>query len=140
MEFNLEDLLGEKLMKRGRETYIDEFLAFREFAAVYYGSASLEFTSTLKKFYSAMNANEIKFEVLWITTETSKEAYDETLATISWYYFKWNDPRVPKIKDFLNLNASPQLIVLDRNFDIVSESGANDVIFNGELARNIWIS
>ena len=70
--------------------------------------------------------------VLYISNDEEKEDfksfYAQVLEESSWCALEWNDPRIIDVKNEFRFEAVPRVVVLDKNFQIVTTEAADDLI------------
>ena len=85
-------------------------------------------------------------EAFYISNDESKEDFkdfyqDMTDEASFWSTLKYNDPRITDLKNALNLETLPQVLVMDKNFNIVTTEGADDLLnLDADSCRTQWIS
>jgi hypothetical protein len=132
---------------------------FKEFLILFFGAAwsqqSLALTEELVKFLRHVNAKPGKptVDVIYIGNEQSEEELKDYIqkhladhssgTNISGYHFGYNHDLSFALRELLEVDSVPHLIVMDRNLDILTREGAADVMHlasqNPEQIRAIWI-
>ena len=70
--------------------------------------------------------------MLYISNDFSKEDfsgfYDRLVEEANWCTLPWNSPLIISVKNEFRLEALPRVLVLDRNLELVTAEGADDVL------------
>ena len=82
-------------------------------------------------------------EVFYLSNDKNRTEFDNFYSEMndqaSWCALNWNDPRLLKVKEKYSLDCVPRVIVLDRNLEIITEEGADDLLKLGPTAcREVW--
>ena len=67
--------------------------------------------------------------------------YHEKMEDSGWAALPWNDTRIQELKKVYKLDSVPQVLVMDRNFEVISREGVADIQnLEPQAARTYWIS
>jgi len=100
------------------------------------------FTPVLANFYEKVKAQGKDFEVVFISSDRSEDAWKEYLALHPWKALPFSDPRVRHIKDWLDdkfeVAGIPTLIIFDEHGDVLHRNGRKVVLSDPEGAQYPW--
>ena len=127
-------------------------MSFKEFFLVFYGAAWLPKTrvvaAAINTYMETSNPSDdsynVKVEVFYISNDRSESEFDQFMQEMneqrSWCYLPWNDDKQLLVKEKYCLDSLPRVIVLDKNLEIVTENGVDDLLFLTPTAcRSYWI-
>ena len=61
-------------------------------------------------------------------------------AGIGGYHFKFNDEHSLRLRDELKIDCVPVVVILDKNLDIITMEGAEDLNhLSPEASRSLWV-
>lgn len=107
------------------------------------GKAINELLVQFNKYQSEGNELlKMKIEVVYASADTSQTECLEFVRkqTKPWASFNWNDERIIQVNEFYNVTAVPTVIVLNKNFDLVTRTGADDLLNLPPITcRNYWV-
>lgn len=86
---------------------------------------------------------EYRASVIYLSNDESEEEfilfYGSTLCDYC-FTLPFNDERIFKIKDQFKIEGVPQVLVLDKNLDVITHEGAHDLLnLTPFSARSVWI-
>lgn len=135
---------------------------FKEFLIIFFGAAwssqSVHLARQLVKFLKHHNSKcadiaRPNIQLLYLGNESSdeelqtfieKELSDTETMHCNVHHFPFNDETALLLREELNIDAVPRLVVFDRNLDVVTFDAAADVAHMGsqnpEEVRSFWIS
>ena len=76
-------------------------------------------TQNIEAFYISNDRTQAEY------SEFMKACNDET----SWCALPWNDDRIFEIKKAYNFDSLPQVLVLDKNLQVITTEGVDDLMF-----------
>ena len=143
---------GDPILKENAEIDAEEILqSFREFLLVFYAASwtpkSYQIAERINLFMLEQNPDDDNqsrnYEVLYISNDANKKDfksfYKQYCEDVPWCTLRYDDSRIIGIKNELNLEALPQLLVLDRNLRVVTREGADDLLnMDIEMCRTYW--
>ena len=151
----MEELFGDAFLKDNNEVEADEvLLIFKEFMLIFYGASwslkSNEMSERISSFLIDQNPDDESqppsYEAFYISNDESKDEFKQFYAKMCeeapyWSTFPWNDPRIVNMKNALNLESLPQVLVMDKNLNIVTSEGVDDLMnLEPDVCRSLWIS
>lgn len=58
----------------------------------------------------------------------------------SWCAIPWKDDKLLELKDKLGLDSLPRVLVFDKNLELVTQNGVDDLLFLTPIAcRSYWV-
>lgn len=130
----MEHLLGENLLLNSKTTaQTEEALKDCHVVALYFGAHWAPpcrlFTKKLERFYSEVNKEFGHFQVVYISDDGSKEAFNRTYDTMGWLAtpFEKQDAKL-QLKKMFGINGIPHLHVVEAHTGQTLAEDASDQI------------
>ena len=103
------------------------------------------FTPQLRDFYNAINKNEKRLEIVWVSSDEDEEEFEEYFEDMPWlavpYESEENEDLREEISEKFSITAIPQLFVLNKDGTIKKNVNAkNDVENVGTGAFETWLA
>ena len=145
---NLVSTLGEKLRKgENAENEVDTAGAVgqSQFVGVYFGAhwapPCRKFTHSLKKNYEEANKDGQKLEIVFCSQDGNHAAFKRNFNDMEWYAVDFEDKsRIQSLQQTFGVMELPTLIIIDKDGQIVSQSGDTDLKGGTAKAMEKWES
>ena len=98
------------------------------------------FTPVLAEFYNKVNANGKVFEVVFASSDSDKETFDEYLSTMPWIALEFGSSVKEDLADKFGVSGIPRLVILDNEGNLVQPNARGDVVQKGVNAFSHWTS
>ena len=137
----MEKLAGDQILRDCQEFDADDAFNFKEFLLVFYGAQwsqkSNEVADLITQALVELNPEnedaQQNLEVFYISNDRTKEEYSEFMKScneeVSWCALPWNDERIYEIKKAYNFDSLPQVLVLDKNLQVITTEAVDDLSF-----------
>lgn len=148
----METLLKEIILREGQEIEFEEILGFKEFLIVFYGASwlpkSKQVASAINCYLDTNNPEDDsaapKVELLYLSNDRTKEEFESFMQEMNenrtWCAVQWKDDKLLELKEKLGLDSLPRVLVFDKNLELVTENGAEDLLFLTPIAcRSYWV-
>ena len=145
-------LLKSTVLRDGQDVEFEEILGFKEFLIVFYGASwlpkSLTVATAINGFLDINNPDDDsaaqKIEVLYLSNDRTKEEFESFIHEMNenrtWSAVAWKDDKLLELKEKLGLDSLPRVLVFDKNLELVTEDGAEDLLFLTPIAcRSYWV-
>jgi nucleoredoxin len=96
------------------------------------------FTPELVKFYKNMVATGREFEVVFASSDRSKEQFDEYFGEMPWLAFPMGDARIGKASAKFKVAGIPTLVILDGEGNVITKDGRAGVSGDPQGADFPW--
>ena len=132
MESKLQKILGEEVSGKEGKVAVSS-LEGKEVIGLYFSAhwcgPCRQFTPKLGEAYTELLSKDKKFEVVFVSFDRSKEAFEEYYGSMpSWLAIPFEDrKRAAKLSARYKIQGYPTLILIDGNGKIVSKKGRSDV-------------
>ena len=74
-----------------------------------------------------------KVEVLYLSNDRSEQEFESFIRKMNdkkpWCSLPWNDDKIQEIKEKFGLDSLPRVLVFDKNLELVTDNGAEDLVF-----------
>ena len=144
---NLVSTLGDKLRKGADgETEVDTSGAVgnSQFIGVYFGAhwapPCRKFTHSLKKNYEEANKDGgKKLEIVFCSQDGNLAAFKRNFSDMDWYAINFDDKaRIQSLQQTYGVMELPTLVIIDKDGQIVSQSGDTDLKGGTAKALEKW--
>ena len=149
----MELLTGEIMCRDMQEIEADDVLKFKEFMLVFYGAAwsqkSKDIAEAISTILVDLNPEnedaQQNIEAVYVSNDRSREEYSDFMKQcneeVTWCSLPWNDEKVFEVKKAYNFDSLPQVLVLDKNLEIITNQGADDLMnLPPQELRSYWIT
>lgn len=82
-----------------------------------------QFTPILASLYEDMDQSfKGQFEVVFVSCDSSKQAFDKYYAEMPWLALPWGDPRIDSLCNRFGVNTVPRLVILRADGTILEKN------------------
>ncbi len=126
------ELFGDKLRTAGNKPILVDTLTDKVIG-VYFSAhwcpPCRAFTPQLVKFYDALKAAGKPFEIVFVSSDNSKDAMYDYMkeASMNWMALPYGDERKEKLAAKFNVSGIPKLVILNSKGAVITEKGRNYV-------------
>ena len=96
------------------------------------------FTPILEKFYNEVNASGKVFEIVFATSDSDEEYFNEYFATMPWIAIPFGSKEIQNLKIKHGVSGIPKLVILKTDETVVSDNARGDVTNLGINAWSKW--
>ena len=149
----MELVSGDIILKDQQEIEADDVFRYKEFLLVFYGAGwsqkSVELSEMIGTILVELNPEnediQQNIEAIYISNDRTYDEYADFMKAcneeVSWCALPWNDERVYKVKKAYNFDSLPQVLVLDKNLQVITREGADDLMnLHPQELRAYWIN
>ncbi len=109
--------------------------------SAHWGPPCRTFLSILKDFYSEVNIDEKKCEVLFLSMDKSLDDFDEHYKSMPWLALPFNNERCQKLKAHFDITGIPIFVVVDsQTGELVTMRGRKDLHEKSYGSIEDWVS
>lgn len=127
----MDKILGSEFRKGADKVDLAHIMEASDFIGVYFSAhwcpPCRAFTPILKEFYEATNKDGRKFEVVFCSSDGNDAAFERYFAEMPWAAVPYGDHRISNLKQKYGITGIPTLVILNKNGDILSLEGRNEV-------------
>ena len=136
-----------------QEIDADDVFKFKEFMLVFYGASwsqkSRDIADAISNILVELNPEnedaQQNIEAVYISNDRNRDEYSEFMKNcneeVSWCALPWNEDKVFEVKKAYNFDSLPQVLVLDKNLQIITDQGADDLLnLPPSELRSYWIT
>ena len=139
----MEALLGKNLKNKENEDFemekIEEAKLYGFYFASGYCPPSINFTSTLIKFYKEMNITDKLLEIIYIPYDKDENEYKTHIENMPFLRYSFQDSQVNELIQKFKITGIPKLLIFDNKGNLLSKDGRREVCLDGEEAFLKWI-
>ena len=139
----MEELLGNLKSKQG-EADVNS-VKEAEIVCLYFSSSwsvpCKRFTPILADFYKEINLDpgHPKLEIIFISSDRSEEDYTRYYEDMPWLAQQFNDlAKANNLRSKYQVEQTPTLVVLNRECELITKNGREDIMKDGEEAFVKW--
>jgi nucleoredoxin len=96
------------------------------------------FTPVLAGFYNKVNENEKVFEVVFVSSDSEEESYQNYLSEMPWVALPLNNYEGDQLKNKFQVKGIPRLVILSPNGEKIEDNGRESVTVQGVQAFYKW--
>ena len=139
----MESFLGTKLITNdGKEadfSRVKDAKVIGIYFSAHWCPPCRNFTPILASFYEEVNANEHQLEIIFASRDKDENSFNEYFATMPWLAFPFDDERISKFKNLYDVTGIPKLVIINKEADVITLDGRNDVVNVGPEAVKKWL-
>lgn len=135
---------GRQLRKRSGVIVYPEEVLQNKVVALYFSASwcppCQEFTPILKGFYEELQANDMRFEVIFVSSDKSAEDMDRYMKEShgDWLALSFGNEMIKELKTRYHITLIPKLVVIDDDGEVVTLMGRREVTENGPRCFKQW--
>ena len=142
------------MIKDSTEVEAEEILtSFKEFILIFYGASwsdrSIHISNAITELLIRQNPDDENqaplYEVIYISNDYDKSEfknfYEQMCEETPWCTLQFTDKNVINIKNEFKFESLPQVVVLDKNLQVITTEGADDLAtMDVDVCRTLWLS
>lgn len=135
---------GRQLRKRSGVIVYPEEVLQNKVVALYFSASwcppCQQFTPILKTFYEELQANELPFEVVFVSSDKTEEDLDSYMKEShgDWLAVPFGNEITRELKQRYHITLIPKLVVVDDEGEVVTMMGRREVTEIGPKCFNQW--
>jgi nucleoredoxin len=138
----MDKILGETF-RRGKDTAtLDDVTKEPELIGLYFGAHWCPpvrgFNPVLEEFYTSCNKDKKLFEVIFCSNDGNEAAFERHFEKMPWTAIPYGDHRISNLKQKYGITGIPTLVVINKEGEVISMEGRNDVQSNSSSAFEEW--
>jgi thiol-disulfide isomerase/thioredoxin len=139
----LYDLFGDKLRTaKNKPVSVDELTdkVIGIYFSAHWCPPCRAFTPQLVKFYDKLKAENKPFEIVFVSSDRSKDAMYEYMeeAEMKWLALPFGDKHKDSLAQKFRVSGIPKFVVLNSKGELISENGRGEVSGDNTKAFDAW--
>ena len=98
------------------------------------------FTPVLAEAYNEMKQNGKKIEIIFCSSDRDQNSFDEYFNTMPWIAIPFDSENKEILKDAFEINGIPTLLVFNKEGNLITRNGRNDIMNKKAAAFDDWMS
>lgn len=103
-----------------------------------WGSPCRIFKQDLINIYEAMNEGKKRIEIIQVSFDHNEDEFKKSIVGLPWKFLPLNSPKIEALKKKFNVLTVPKFFPIDKNGNILSNTGREDLLEYGVDICDKW--
>lgn len=108
------------------------------FFSASWASPAKIFSKELIKLYNQMNEGEKIFEIIEVSFDKNESDFKNHISQFPWKFIPFGDSKINELKERYNVKVVPKFFPIDKEGEILSDEGREDLIKYGVSVLEHW--
>jgi nucleoredoxin len=139
----MQALLGETLKSAAGDVPIEGVLntpVVGLYFSAHWCPPCRHFTPILAEFYKAVNAEEKKLEIIFVSSDKEEGTFQQYVDTMPWLTIPYGDSRIGNVKQHFKVSGIPLFILINKDASLAHGTARGDVTNEGPTCFDRWLS